>query len=170
MRKNFRIAVILATVLLFVAFTIVVLLEVNYGWLHSQEYSAADARLLEPGYLNDSRLYLISATARYGTVSGQNCFIINATVRSDYTEESPPPGGIGNSTSAFFGITATLYHSNKAVEASDVTGPGLVPLGVPQHVLAINETGWFEIDMATNSRNVDSYSITLLGIASGPIP
>jgi hypothetical protein len=135
--------------------------------------SASNAKLNNAGYLGESKLFLISATSTYGIHNGQTCFIINATIRNDYTAEQPPPmdNWMGNSTGdAYFGLTASLYHGNEQVSASDVTAPVIPALGFHQIGLGGGQTAAFEIDMATTRRNIDSYSINLQIIAGYPIP
>ena len=125
------------------------------------------------GYLNASRLFLVSANASYGIHNGQACFIINATVRNDYTAQLPPPmdNFPGNSSGiAYFGLTAKLYGKEGLIASSDLTSPGSVPLGVPEIGLDSGQTYTVEIDMATSSRNVENYSINLIDIAGYPIP
>jgi hypothetical protein len=105
--------------------------------------------------------------------NGQACFIINATVRNDYTAQQPPPmdNFPGNSSgTAYFGLTAKLYDKTGLIASSDVTSPGSAPLGVTEIGLDSGQTYTVEIDMATSSRNVDNYSINILDIAGYPIP
>ena len=142
-----------------------------YFIMQSNTVPAADAKLDNPGYLAGSRLFLVSANTSYGIHNGQECFIINATIRNDYTAQQPPPMDNWSSPSdvtAWFGLTATLYDRNGQVNASNVD-PG-VPLGVPEVGLDGGETATFVINMGTSSRIVSNYSIILVDIAGYPIP
>jgi len=170
MKKAGKIALILVIAIISIFALAVALLALNYGWWPSQGFPASEAKLRNPGYIPNSHLYLVSATAMYGTFHGEECFVINATIRSDYSANHPPPGGNGNSTTAFFGITATLYRNNAIVSATDIDGASIPPLGVPQYALDPNETGSIEINMATSNRNIDSYAITCVAVANSPIP
>jgi hypothetical protein len=131
--------------------------------------------LNDTGYLNGTKLFLVSAKYTYGTHNGQACFIIYATVRNDYTAQQPPPmdnfGGNSSGT-AYFGLTAKLYGQTGLIAARDVTSPESPPLGVPEIGLDSGQTYTYQIDMATsNARaNVDNYSIDLVAIAGYPIP
>lgn len=122
----------------------------------------------------DSRLFLISATAKYGVYSGQDCFIINATLRNDYSPQQPPPNGFnGNheSGTVYFIIMAKLYAQNQQISAAEITEPYVMPVpGSPQHSLGADETGWFELYLTTSSKNVESYKIDLVAIGGIPIP
>ena len=131
------------------------------------------AKLNNLGYLSGSKLYVVSANASYETVNGKACLVIDATVRNDYTVQEPPPmdnSGINSTGTAYFGLTAILYEGHAIISSEDVTSVGSAPLGVPQYSLESGQTGVIQIDMATSSHNVDSYSINLLAIAGYPIP
>lgn len=136
-------------------------------------FPAADAELVNQGYLNGTRLFVVSSNATYGTHNGRECFIIEAVVRNDYTIQQPPPmdNYLGNATgTAYFGLTAKLYSKSVQIASSDVTNPGAPPLGVPQIGIGSGDTATVEMDIATFSRNVDSYSIDLVMVAGYPIP
>ena len=137
----------------------------------SGKIPATNAKLINPGYLNDTKLFLVSANATYGAHNGQACFIINVTVRNDYTAKQPPPmdNWLGNSTGeAWFGLTATLYDKNGQVNADNIDQG--VPIGVPEVGLYSGETATFQINMGTSSLSIDNYSIVLVEIAGYPIP
>jgi hypothetical protein len=125
--------------------------------------------LNQSGYLNGTKLFLVSAKYTYGTHNGQACFIIYATVRNDYTADN---FGGNSSGTAYFGLTAKLYGQTGLIAARDVTSPGSAPLGVPEIGLDSGQTYSYQIDMATsNARaNVDNYNIYLVAIAGYPIP
>src|SRR5271157_6011084 len=94
------------------ALAVAILLTVNLARTISTEPLAANANLNNAGYLAGSKLFLLSANATYVTHDGQVCFIIEATVRNDYTAQQPPPmdNFPGNSSgAAYFGLTAKLY-------------------------------------------------------------
>ncbi len=170
MKKTLKISLILVALVTVAMVLITVFFALNHGWWTSPETPAVEAILKNPGYIPDSRLYLVSANASYGLFNGQACFIINATIRSDYSAENPPPNGNSNSTTAYFAITAILYHHDAIVPATDVGGASIPPLGVPLHALKQNETETFEIFMATSARNIDSYAITCMAVANSPRP
>jgi hypothetical protein len=149
------------------------LLTVNLARTKSTEHPAAYANLNNAGYFAGSKLFLLSANATYGTHDGQACFIIEASVRNDYTAQQPPPMDnfpSNSSGAAYFGLTAKLYDNNTQIVANDVTSPGSAPLGVPEIGLGSGRTCKVEIDMATSNRNVNNYSIELVDIAGYPIP
>jgi DNA-binding HxlR family transcriptional regulator len=134
---------------------------------------SSGAKLNNAGYLSGSKLYVVSANASYETVNGKACLVIDATVRNDYTSQEPPPmdnSGINSTGTAYFGLTAILYGGHAIISSEDVTSIGSAPLGVPQNSLESGQTAVIQIDMATSSHNVDSYSINLLAIAGYPIP
>jgi hypothetical protein len=163
---------IVIAALAMIAIVVAVLLAITFTML-SNDVPAANARLNNAGYLQGSKLFLLSANATYGAHNGQTCFIVFATVRNDYTVQQPPPMdnyGSNSTGTAFFGLTAKLYNKNAQITATDVTMPGAPPLGVPQIGLDSGETYTMEIDMATSNRNIDNYSVDLVAIAGYPIP
>jgi hypothetical protein len=168
-----KVSVIVIIGLVVIASLAAALLTINLVKLTSNAVPAANARLDNTGYLDGSRLFLVSAEATYGMHNGQACFIINATVRNNYTAQQPPPldnfqGNI--SGTAYFGLTAKLYNKTGQIESSDVTSPGSVPLGVPEIGLDSGQTYTVEIDIAISSHNVENYSIDLVDLAGYPIP
>ncbi|MGA3060523.1 MAG: hypothetical protein ABSD92_09155 [Candidatus Bathyarchaeia archaeon] len=168
-----KVSVIVIIALVVIASIVAALLAINLAKLTSNAVPAANAQSDNAGYVNTSRLFLVSAKATYGMHNGQACFIINATVRNDYTAQQPPPmdNFPGNSSgTAYFGLTAKLYDKTGLIASSDVTSPGSAPLGVTEIGLDSGQTYTVEIDMATSSRNVDNYSINILDIAGYPIP
>ncbi len=170
MKKTLKISLILVALATSALVLTTIFFALNHGWWTAPETPATEATLKNPGYIPNSRLYLVSANASYGVFNSQACFIINATIRSDYSAENPPPNGNSNSTTAYFGITAILYHHDSIVSATGVGGASIPPLGVPQHALKQNETETFEIYMATNAHNIDGYAITCMAVANSPIP
>ena len=155
----------------------------------------SNAQLNNAGYLeysgSESKLFLVSANASYGvysanaawsggTFDGKDCFVITATIRSDYTLEELRevgiyPGGY-HSGRVYFAVSVALYDGASQVSANDVSGAIVgsmsPPLGVPQWDLRCGETDTVEIYLATNNRSIDSYSINLriLELSGLPIP
>jgi DNA-binding HxlR family transcriptional regulator len=168
-KKFFQVLSVLLAFLL-IASTAIALVEFNQV---QQLQTGPVAILNDPGYLNSSKLFLISAYSYYGKHDGQACFIIEATIRNDYTLQQLPPmdnfGG-NSSAAAYFFLTAKLYVKNTAIQSEDVTSPGSPPSGLPQIGLGSGDTFMIEIDMATSNRNVASYTINLVGLAGYPIP
>jgi len=160
---------------------------------NTPQNTPSNAQLNNAGYLDyresETKLFLVSANASYGvysanaawpggTFDGQDCFVITATIRSDYTLEelqalSVHLTGTGR---VCFAVRVTLYDGISQVSANDVTGAIVgsmsPPLGVPQWNLRYGETDTVEIYMATNNKNIDNYSINLiiLDLSGLPIP
>jgi hypothetical protein len=145
---------------------------------------SSQAELTNSGYLKlpsvptvdrgNSRLFLVSATASKGVHSGQECYIINATIRNDYSAQQPPPDsieGFDEAGEAYFILHATLYANGEQVDAPEITEPQTMPVpGSPQRFLEAGQTGWFEMDLATSNRSVDSFRISLIAVGGVPIP
>lgn len=168
-KKFFQVLSVLLVFLL-IASTAIAIAEFNQVQ-HLQ--NASMIKLNNPGYLNSSKLFLVSSYSYYGKHNGQTCLIIEATVRNDYTTQQPPPMDNlpGNSSAtAYFFLTAELYVKNLPILSEDVTSPGSPPSGLPQIGLGSGDTYVIEIDMATSTRVVDSYTIKLVGLEGYPIP
>jgi len=130
-----------------------------------------------------TRIFLVSATTYYGYSNetlksgnptegniinkGDPIFIINVTVRNDYSPENPLP--LSTDNHAFIFLTATLYSQNVTIKAKDVspTNPQVGPFLTAFVGLNSGETASVEIWMATANRNVNHYEINLdvFGIA-----
>jgi hypothetical protein len=147
------------------------------------EIPATNVKPISPHYLNSTpdlygnfsqtRIFLVSATPRYGYHNGEPCFIINVTVRNDYSAAQPVPDNAytNNTGAAWICLTAQLYdHNGTQIEAQDVTNQYLLPFSRPQYYLESGETMHFEIDMATTHRDIDNYNIQLLYIGALPAP
>jgi hypothetical protein len=144
---------------------------VYYGRFPFTGVPADNARLSNPGYLKidngkfveDTKLYLISAMGFYGVHDGQECFIINASVRNDYKIQNETDITFSsNNGTAVFAVKATLSNMWGKVYASDLTDVRAVPLERPQYSLNSGQTASVIICMSTWNRNIDSYSIDLV--------
>ena len=156
---------------------------------------------LEPGYLpylypngNASSVYLLSATYSYGTYpfptvnetgiapvkTGTPCFIINVTVRNDYTVQNPPPGadieanvtGTPISAQLSVGLTAQIFGPQGQITAMDITPP-YPPIGYSGaniYGLASGENDTATIYLATNSTNVSHFALVVEYISAMPPP
>ena len=160
---------------------------------------------LNPHYLtnlqfnsNATKIFLVSATARYGNWQqddtsinyplmgsyslvihkGDPCLIINVTVRDDYTPKDSgtsfnPDAPIGNLTGDYLSyivLKVSLYGENgSAISAVDFTLPKS-PSGEYQFSLKSGETTSFDITLATANRDVDHYEINVAYLYYIPEP
>jgi hypothetical protein len=180
--------------IILVALIIIVTVTISVWTINNFQKSpqnTSNARLNNAGYLGESKLFLVSANASYGVYSvetwkggvfyDQDCFVITATIRNDYNLEelqmladdpyyALPPGRV------FFVVHATLYDDTSQVLAKDVTrniaGSMSSPVRGPQWTLYCGETDTVEIYMATNNRNIGSYTVNLdiIELSGRPIP
>ena len=124
-----------------------------------------------PSYIGNSSIYLISAKPYYGTYQGTAVFMINVTIRNDYTPQQPPPNTIPpNDNVTWFILYAHLYNK----EGAQINSTVYTPIGPPglywQVSLNDGQNTSLTIYMATNSRDVDHYTLWfgyLEGIAAG---
>jgi hypothetical protein len=94
-----------------------------------------------------SRIFVISANASYGSYPGSSrffndkvvvekgepCYIINATVRTDYSAQNPPPNyhpspnSYLDSNYTFVSFMANIYNGQTKLKATDLDTVGLPP-------------------------------------------
>jgi hypothetical protein len=134
------------------------------------------------GNSSETNIFLVAAdNPRYGCYNesyqrwdggevhtGDPCFIIDITVRNDYTLEQPPPGGLTPYGSSII-LTTYLYSQQGAVYAADVTYP-ITFHGGHEFNLNIGETKSFDMYLATTNRNIDHYEILIRYLYSMPEP
>ncbi len=178
-RRQFVSAFVVAILFLALVIGAFVYLEVTFS-----KFPASNAKLANSGYLKVpslpsqdsgySKLFLVSANASYGVYNGEKCFIINATLRNDYSAQEHPPDGLSgynSSGNVFFILWAKLFSNNKQISANEITAPNAMPVhGSPQHSLEAGETGWFEMYMASSAQNIDTFTIDLVAFGGLPIP
>jgi hypothetical protein len=156
-------------VLLVVVILAVTLLVMNL--LQSAEQSSTNVRPLAPGYIDSTKIFLLSSNSSYGYYYGSPCLIIGVTVRNDYTAQQPVPDHIANNSGlAWFGLTAKLYDKNGAIIDSQSLRP---PDSFPtywQVSLASGETLSLNIYMATTRRDVDHYDLDVGYLSDIPAP
>lgn len=174
MRRTFK----LATAFVLVMVSLVALLAGYLGILPFTGVSPTSAKLGNPGYLSlksgnfviNTKLFLVSAFAAYGTHEGQECFIINATLRNDYQpNEGPEPQSKNTPGIAVFVVSATLFNPFGQIGGVDITSPD-PPFGKPQHSVYSGENASVLIFMQTPFHNINSYSINLFALSGGPTP
>jgi len=193
---NIVVFVVLLIVILFVSLVAINVFQNSQNTPNNDSHvppqnTPSNAQLNNAGYLEGSKLYLVSANASYGvysadmswdggTFDSQDCFVITATIRSDYTleelqamgvyPEGYPPDRVS------FAVSATIYDGVSKVSTDDITsaiiGSMSPPLGIPQWRVYCGETQTVEIYVAINSRNISSYSIILkiIDFSGLPIP
>ena len=155
--------------------------------------STANVAPVEAQYLSyngsETRIFLVSATPTYGpypgpSVSqmggtpgvkkGESCFIINVTLRSDYTAENPPPfQNIFNviNPDAYLFLTAQIFNIKGQISAADVTPPyPPVPYSGAYTSLASGENATITIYLATNHQDINRFEIILEYVGVFPPP
>ncbi|MGA2385503.1 MAG: hypothetical protein ABSG33_03105 [Candidatus Bathyarchaeia archaeon] len=152
----------LLIVIIAVTIGVVVFQQLAMKPANSVSPSTAVLEPAAPGYIGNSSIYLISAKPYYGTYRGTAVFMINVTVRSDYTLQQPPPNIIQpqfNGSRVFFILYADLYDKNGARINSNLYYPAGEPFGYWMVELNDGQTTSLAIYMATSSRDVDRYSL-----------
>ncbi len=103
---------------------------------------------------------------------GDPCFLVNATVRNDYTtdplwtDEDSPPSLYNNHVK----LTAILYNQQGRVDAVDVTYPINSYHGGHVFKVEPEKTHSIELYLATENKNIERYEIyvTYIGPAMEP--
>jgi hypothetical protein len=138
---------------------------------------------------DESKIYLANANGTYGAYPfasvpqmGSNpgiekdapCFIINLTVRNDYTDQNPLPGSDlwgRNNTDASIFLTAKICNAQGAIAAVDVTPPYPgIPYSGAYIGLSGGETTTKTIYLATNHTDIDHFEIVVEYIGAIPPP
>ncbi|MGA3059605.1 MAG: hypothetical protein ABSD92_04460 [Candidatus Bathyarchaeia archaeon] len=98
--RSRTLGIILVTVIV-IAAGVVVLLELAAESISSVGPSATTVEPPTPSYVGDSSIYLLSANPSYGKYDEITCFIINVTVRNDYTPQQPPPNSLTQNNTGY---------------------------------------------------------------------
>jgi len=154
---------------------------------------AANIEPVAPQYLpyegGESRIFLVSANSTYGSYPGPSvpqmgnaqgvrkgdpCFIINVTVRNDYSAENPlPDQSLYNMSNpdANVNLTALIFNSRGQIKATDVTPPyPAVPLMGTYLSLASGENGTATIYLATSHQDINRSDVVLQYVGTQPAP
>lgn len=123
-----------------------------------------------PGYIADSKIFLLSATASYGYVGGNPfspSFIVHATIRNDYTSQQPDC----QRGQAWFIMYAKIYDKNGNQIQSQPYGPPQKGFSVNsnQQNMSSNETETLTIVMLTSNSNIDHYTLAFGWLSSLPV-
>ena len=91
-----------------------------------------------------------------GIKKGDSCFIINVTIRNDYSAENPLPDhnlyNISNPEANVY-LTAQIFNTQGQIKATDVTPPyPTVPLDGAYTSLASGENATVTIYLATSHK------------------
>lgn len=167
--SNMKLSEKILLVLLVIVIIAVTLLVMTS--LQSAEQSSTNVKPLTPGYIDNSKIFLLSSNSSYGYYYGSPCLIIGVTVRNDYTAQQPVPDHIANNSGlAWFGLTAELYDKNGAIIDSQSLRP---PDSFPNYwqvSLASGETLSLNLYMATTRRDVDHYDLDVGYLGALPAP
>ena len=156
-----------------------------------ESFNVSNIQTPSSGYLtripnpfsNESKIFLVSSTNhRYGFYNwnyshwniqmGDPCFIVNVTVRNDYTtdpihtDENSPAGLYYNHVK----LTAFLYDQDGRVNSVDVTYPINSLHGGHVFKIEPEETYSVELYMATETTDIERYEIYVAYIGSAMEP
>ena len=159
------------------------------------DFPAANVKPLNSHYLGtnvsgyETKFFLVHATPRYGyyradfrVVSipsswihkGDPCFIINFTLRNDYTEKEiqdlTPP--FANNTRAWVGLRFELFDRNgNSIDAVSTGANGrFLPNDLFNTAMNSGDTRSWEVYLATENRNIDHFEIYIRYVSSQPEP
>ena len=162
--------------------------------------SSAVVEPAAPSYLDNSSIFLTSATSAYGPYpfasavspklgstpviqKGDPCFIINATVRNDYTLENLPPNQEGTtyyangtatntpSADVYVFLTASIYDKQgRIIQATDVTPPYGYPSGGAFVNLQSGANATLTIYLATSQQDIDHFDLIIRYVGVIPLP
>ncbi len=164
---------IILVMVMVIAIGVVVFLQLTANSTASVGPSVAVVEPPAPSYIGNSSIYLLSANASYGKYYGTLCFIINVTVRNDYTPQQPPPNNPTqeNNGYAWFILIAKEYDKNSTqINAQEFIPPDSHP-NYNQQGLSSGETLSFNIYMTTTQQHdVDHYELEFGWLGAFPAP
>ncbi|MGA2524574.1 MAG: hypothetical protein ABSF65_10540 [Candidatus Bathyarchaeia archaeon] len=193
-KKKRRTVLTLAVIALIIVLAVLTFIILYFPHNQTSTPTAANVEPIAPQYLpyegNASRIFVVSATPSYGSYPGPTvpqtdgtpgikkgapCFIINVTVRNDYSAENPLPDhnifNFSNPMASAF-LTAKIFNNQDQISATDVTPP-YPPVPIPGALvydLASGKSTTVTIYLATNHQDINRFEIILEYVGSVPPP
>ena len=144
-------------------------------------------------YLGNSRIFVVSANASYGTYpyptvtsmphpspsviakNGESCVIINVTLRNDYSTQDPPPNkpAFHNASTVYVALTAKIFEGENQIDSRDITNAadiGSVFVNRAFTSFSYGETDTVTIYLATDNAAVTSFQLVPYYVGSFPPP
>ena len=139
-------------------------------------------------YLSNSRIFVVSSNSNYGyypfaTVTnpngdgeilaenGEPCFIIDVTIRSDFSTQYPPPNPNSDDPSfVFVYLTAQIFSGKNQINATDITPQVGFVNGGAYAPLKSGGSATLTIYLATNNTDITSYQIDSRFISGIAVP
>jgi hypothetical protein len=139
-------------------------------------------------YLSNSRIFVVSSNSNYGyypfaTVTNPNgdgeilaeneepCFIIDVTIRSDYSSRYPPPNPNSDDPGlVFVYLTAQIFSGGNQINATDITPEVGFVNGGAYAPLSSGGSATLTIYLATNNTDITSYQIASRFISGIAVP
>ena len=199
MKLNKQALAIVIVIIIAITVGTVVFLQLTKTSMFNVGPSAAIVEPAPYSYLENSSIFLISATSAYGSYpftssslepgstaviqKGDPCFIINATIRNDYTLENLPPNQEGTtyyangtttntpSAGVYVFLTASIYDKqDRIIQATDVTPPYGPPSGGAFVYLQSGENATLTMYLATSQQDIDHFDLIIRYIGTVPLP
>ena len=193
-RSRWLLAFLLVAVII-ASTSIVVFNSLSDESLPSPDFPAVSVKPVDSHYLGgnvsgyETKFFLVSATPRYGYYratfrvlsipsswihKGDPCFIINFSLRNDYTEEEiqnlTPP--FANNTRAWVGLRFELFDRNgNSIDAVSTGANGrFLPNDLFNTAMGSGDTRSWEVYLATENRGIDHFEIYIRYMSSKPEP
>jgi hypothetical protein len=141
-------------------------------WVVSPKQSPTSVKSLTSGYIDSSRIFLLSSNSSYGYYYGSPCLIIGVTVRNDYSAQHPVPDSsfANNSGLAWLGLSARLYDKDgNVIDSESLRPPNSFP-NYNQVSLISGGTLSLNLHMGTARRDIDHYDVYLGYLSPFPAP
>lgn len=152
------------------------------GFLYPKPQAFAPHYFVYQG--KESRIYAISETTSYtyadqnyfaydGSLvsQGSGIFMINITLRNDYSSDYPPPTSSTPVTpidgTAYISMKATLLSDDRTISTINLSPSQFYPGAIDETglVLASGQTTSFQLVLATNQTRITAYIISLESVA-----
>jgi hypothetical protein len=176
--------------ILLISSTLLALYLFNGAPIPNKDLSTANIKPQTPHYLayssgNESKIFLLSAEPSYsywtqnsthmdwftnGPIihKGDPVFIINATIRNDYTQNDQ--NRVNDSNFSWVVLNIVLYDKNRIIDALQAYPQ--VDTRLNGHIFTFNsgETTSFGVFMSTSNRQIDHCEILVTIVSSMPPP
>ena len=171
--------------------------KINGSYLKLSDFPSPEVQPISPHYLrtipdlfgnfSQTKIFLVDAEPRFGyyneTVKpndpsfpeihqGDPVFVLNVTLRNDYTEDDTPTGGFDYNNGSIIILQTQLYDKNGPVNGMDVTPPypGGFHVSAQSYEIKRGETASFDIYLLTPNRQIDRFELYIYYIYSSPMP
>jgi hypothetical protein len=136
---------------------------------HYMVYDGAESRIYAVSEVTNQAIADQNYFAYDGSLvsQGSGIFLINITLRNDYSSDNPPPAA-GTPVSpidgtVYLSLKAALFDGDIPISTINLSPSQFYPGSVDETgvVLASGQTGNFQLALATNQTNITAYKVNI---------